>query len=67
MISFSEFKQFCNGRAIDGCWDMLSAIKCISIYQECDKISIIPWFKNKYFQKHYGQIITEYINKKVIG
>lgn len=62
MIAFKEFKNFCNKRVSDGCWNMESALQLISIYYECDAVSIFPRKQNKYFQEHYGEAMTKFVN-----
>lgn len=62
MITFKEFKRFCNERAADGCWNMESAITLIQIYDDCNSVSIFPRKKNKYFQEHYGEAMTKFVS-----
>jgi hypothetical protein len=59
IITLSEFGDFCNERACDGCWNIESAIRCIEIYTEC--MSKPFWKRKRYFQKHYGETITKFV------
>lgn len=66
MITLHEFGIFCNQRACDGCWNMESAIRCMSIYKEC--IQQPFWKRNRYFKDHYGEIMTKFVedtNKEI--
>ena len=58
-ITLSEFGDFCNERACDGCWNIESVILCIEIYREC--MSKPFWKRKRYFQKHYGEAITKFV------
>ena len=59
MITLKEFGAFCNERAFDGCWNPESAVRCIEIYREC--MSKPFWKRKRYFQEHYGEIITKFV------
>nr|DAQ02035.1 MAG TPA: hypothetical protein [Caudoviricetes sp.] len=36
-MSFKEFVRWCNERACDGCWGMLTAMACIDLIQQVRK------------------------------
>lgn len=38
MMTYKEFKNYCNERVCDGRWSMEEAILCISIIEEIDDI-----------------------------
>lgn len=62
LITFKEFEDFCNKRACDGCWNMISALNCIEIIRDCREHS---WHKpkcEKYFREKYAEEITRFVN-----
>lgn len=39
-MSYKEFFSWCNDRACDGMWDMKTAINCLDIIEEIEKIEV---------------------------
>ena len=39
-MSYKEFFRWCNDRACDGKWSMETAIKCLDIIDEIEKIEV---------------------------
>ena len=65
-MKFRQFIKWCNDRACDGCWDMLTAITCSDLI---DRVRKIPfWKREKYWRDNYEKpvlkgIITPLENK----
>lgn len=47
-MKYKEFRVWCNKRAADGCWSMMTVMFCIHIMKEVKKI---PFWKRKKFGK----------------
>ena len=60
-MTFKQFVFWCNQRASDGCWSMLTAMVCIGLIE---KISKIRFYKReKYWRENYEkQVIAEIVN-----
>ncbi|MBR5460661.1 MAG: hypothetical protein IKV53_07295 [Clostridia bacterium] len=65
-MKFKEFKAWCNERACDGCWGMVSATICLNIVTE---ISRLPFWKRKKRWNEVKDWVVELIilptNKKI--
>lgn len=66
-MTFKEFKIWCNKRAADGCWGMMTAMFCIWILKEVKKIPF--WKREKVWKEKYEKEIMkdviEPIEKKI--
>lgn len=61
-MTYKEFTNWCNDRAIDGRWGYSEASECISIINEINGIPF--WKRNKYWRENYEfDIIDKIINK----
>ena len=59
-MTYKEFLQWCNDRACDGCWGMLTAMVCIDIIEQ---MKSTPFWKRKKKWKEYEQkVVTELVN-----
>ena len=68
-MTYKEFIKWCNERASDGCWGILTVIQCIEINNKLNSVSF--WKRKKlwetelnkdgYVEKH----IVDPINKKI--
>ena len=65
-MTFKQFKQWCNGRACDGCWGSHDALYCINLIENMKKI---PWWKRKRVWKKIEHsviyAVVNPINKKI--
>ena len=60
-MSYKEFCAWCNDRASDGCWGMLTAITCIDIMREVRKHPF--WRREKIWRAEWEQrVLTEIVN-----
>lgn len=60
-MKFKEFVDWCNQRACDGCWGMITAMSCIEIIHEVRSKSF--WRREKYWKDHYKQqVLSEIVN-----
>lgn len=57
---YRQFRAWCNKRAADGCWSMNTAMFCINIVGEMEKIPF--WKREKVWKEKY----EEEINRDVI-
>ena len=46
-MTYKEFKDWCNRRAEDGNWSLLTAMACLSVIQEMESIKVKGLFKRK--------------------
>ena len=46
-MTYKEFKDWCNHRAMDGNWSLLTAMTCLNVIEEIDKIKVKGLFKKK--------------------
>ena len=46
-MTYKEFKDWCNRRAADGSWSLLTAMACLSVIQEIESIKVKGLFKRK--------------------
>lgn len=61
IMSFKEFVRWCNGRACDGCWGMLTAMASIDLMQKVRKIPF--WRREKFWKENYEQqALDEIVN-----
>ena len=60
-MSFKQFISWCNERACDGYWGMITAIACMDIYH---KIKALPfWKREKVWRDNYEQqVLNEIVN-----
>ena len=60
-MTFKQFDAWCNERAYDGCWGMLTAMTCIDLIGKMRKIPF--WKREKVWrEKHEKQVLDEIIN-----
>ena len=60
-MSFKEFRAWCNDRACDGCWNMLTAMTCIELLEKIQRVPF--WKREKTWQHEYkNQVLKEIIN-----
>ena len=66
-MKFKKFKVWCNKRACDGCWGMMTAMFCIDILEEVKKIPF--WKRERIWKEKYEKEImrdvVEPIEKKM--
>ena len=67
-MKFKEFTNWCNKRACDGCWGMLTAMVCIDLIGKVKKAPF--WKREKYWRECAEKEIVEKIvkptNRKII-
>lgn len=60
-MKYKEFKAWCNERASDGCWGMITAMTCIDLICKMQKIPF--WKREKEWQNRYKQqVMDEIVN-----
>ena len=60
-MKFKEFKVWCNERACDGCWGMLTAMVCIDLIGKMRKVPF--WKREKVWKEKYEQqVMDEIVN-----
>lgn len=60
-MTFKQFVSWCNQRASDGCWSMLTAMVCIDLIEKIRKIRFYK--REKYWRENYEkQVIDEIVN-----
>ena len=50
-MTFKEFVEWCNQRACDGCWGMITALQCIEVMRDVKRQPF--WKREKYWKHHY--------------
>ena len=60
-MTYKEFKKWCNDRASDGCWDMLTAMTCIDLIEEIKKVPF--WKREKVWKNQYEAKVL----KEIVG
>lgn len=67
IMTYKEFVKWCNERACDGCWGMITAMTCIDLIRRIKKIPF--WKREKYWKAEYEQKVLDEIvnpiNKKI--
>ena len=60
-MKFKEFDAWCNQRACDGCWGMLTAMVCIDLIE---KMRNVPFWKREkvWKEKYEQQVMDEIVN-----
>ena len=59
-MTYKEFVRWCNDRACDGCWGMLTSMVCIDIIEQ---MKSTPFWKRKKKWKEYEQKVeAELVN-----
>lgn len=58
-MNFKEYVRWCNDRACDGYWDMLTAMTCIDIIATLKKIPF--WNREKVWKNEYENRVLEEI------
>jgi hypothetical protein len=60
-MTFNEFDEWCNQRACDGCWGIITALACIDIVHE---VRAVPfWKRRKYWKTKYEKkVLDEIVN-----
>ena len=60
-MTFRKFVEWCNHRAVDGCWGMTTAITCISIINEIYKEKF--WRREKVWKEKYeADVLNEIVH-----
>lgn len=60
-MTFKQFNKWCNDRACDGCWGMITAMACIDLHNKIMKIPF--WKREKIWKKEYEQkVLNEIVN-----
>lgn len=60
-MKFKEFDAWCNQRACDGCWGMLTAMVCIDLLEKMRKVTF--WKREKIWKEKYEkQVMDEIVN-----
>jgi hypothetical protein len=60
-MTFKEFDEWCNERACDGCWGMVTALVCIDILENVKKVPF--WKRRKYWESEYEKrVLDEIVN-----
>lgn len=59
-MTFKEFRHWCNLRAADGCWSMGTAMFCIGLVSEINKLWF--WKRETEWKKHEKRVLAEIIN-----
>lgn len=66
-MKYKEFRAWCNQRACDGCWSMMTTMFCTHIIGEVKKIPF--WKREKVWKEKYEEEImrdvVEPIEKKI--
>lgn len=56
-MTFKEFESWCNDRAADGCWGIVTAITCIELVDRLRKVPF--WKREKVWREQYeNQVIN---------
>jgi len=50
-MKYKEFKKWCNERAADSMWNILTAMKCIEVMRVVDKFWF--WKRDKIWREYY--------------
>ena len=58
-MKFKEFENWCNERACDGRWGMLTAMVCIDLIGKVKKVPF--WKREKIWKENYEQQVLEEI------
>lgn len=56
-MKFKEFVAWCNERACDGCWGMITAMVCIDVIADIRKVPF--WRREKVWKEKYEADILE--------
>ncbi len=71
-MTFKEFESWCNDRAADGCWGIVTAIICIELVDGLRKVPF--WKREKVWREQYeNQVINgivipiERIRRRVVN
>ena len=60
-MKYKKFVAWCNQRACDGCWSMLTAMACIDLIGKMRKVPF--WKREKIWKEKYEkQVLDEIIN-----
>lgn len=60
-MTFKEFTDWCNERACDGFWGMLTAMTCIDLMETVKKQPF--WKREKFWKQEYEQrVLDEIVN-----
>lgn len=60
-MTFKQFDAWCNERACDGCWGMLTAMACIDLTRKMRKVPF--WKREKVWREKYEkQVLDEIVN-----
>lgn len=55
-MTFKEFKAWCNDRAADGCWSMMTALFCIDVINDIKKIPF--WKRERIWKEMYEEEVV---------
>ncbi len=60
-MKFKDFVSWCNERACDGCWGMITAMACIDLIQTIKKQPF--WKREKIWKQEYEKrVLDEIVN-----
>ena len=62
-MKFKEFSRWCNDRAADGCWSMITAMCCIDILNDIRKEPF--WRREKIWKSKYEKDVVNDIVKPI--
>ena len=65
-MTYKEFKDWCNDRACDGCWGVLTAMICVEIVHDMDFTPF--WKRRKKWRELEQKIVAEIVeptNEKI--
>ena len=58
-MKYKKFVAWCNQRACDGCWGMLTAMACIDLIEKMRKVPF--WKREKVWKEKYEKQVTDEI------
>lgn len=59
-MTYKEFRAWCNERACDGYWSMMTSLSCIGVMEE---ISSVPfWKRKKAWKAIEDEVVTKIVN-----
>ena len=62
-MKFKEFCEWCNDRASDGCWSMITAMCCVDILSDIRKEPF--WRREKIWKSKYEKDVVNDIVKPI--
>lgn len=59
-MTYKEFNAWCNDRACDGCWGILTAITCAELIRHLNRLPF--WKREKAWQEMREQVLDGIVN-----